>query len=191
MALVLSCAKSTSNKDDSNKDDSNKDKVNPSETKDASSSALQGHATEVYWGDTHLHTEFSMDAGAFGNTLDLNEAYKFAKGEEVISSTGLKAKLARPLDFLVVADHSDGMGLFQAIKNSDEWVMKTDQGKRWNELINSGKGSMAAIELIKAFSQKELDMDPNNPDLQKSIWSMTVEAAEKYNIITLENLLLL
>jgi len=111
LALVLSCGKSSSDKDDSNKN-----KVNTSETQDASSSAIQGHATNVYWGDTHLHTEFSMDAGAFGNTLDLNEAYKFAKGEEVISSIGLKAKLARPLDFLVVADHSDGMGLFKLSK---------------------------------------------------------------------------
>jgi Protein of unknown function (DUF3604) len=40
-----------------------------------------------------------------------DEAYRFAKGEVVTSSTGLKAKLARPLDFLVVADHSENLGL--------------------------------------------------------------------------------
>lgn len=139
------------------------------------------YPTEVFWGDTHLHTKLSMDAGLFGNRIGLDEAYKFAKGEEVTASIGIKAKLSRPLDFLVVADHSDGMGLFQAIDAGDEWVMKTTQGKRWNELIHSGRGGEAALELIKAFSQTKLEMDPNDPILQKSVWSATVEAAEKYN----------
>ncbi len=60
----------------------------------------------VYFGDTHLHTSYSTDAGMIGNTLGPEEAYRFARGEEVKSSTGLPAKLQRPLDFLVVADHS-------------------------------------------------------------------------------------
>ena len=66
----------------------------------------------VFWGDTHLHTSFSMDAGAFGNRLGPEDAYRFARGEEVDSTTAGKARLARPLDFLVVADHSDNMGFF-------------------------------------------------------------------------------
>ncbi|MFY0626361.1 MAG: DUF3604 domain-containing protein [Reichenbachiella sp.] len=152
-----------------------------SQTLSNSASSADGYPTEVYFGDTHLHTDLSMDAGAFGNRIGLDEAYRFAKGEEVTSSTGIKAKLSRPLDFLVVADHSDGMGLFQAIKNGDEWVMKYAQGKRWNELINTGQGPVAAIELIKAFSQGELEMNINDPVLQKSVWTSTVEAAEKYN----------
>ncbi|MHC4785455.1 MAG: DUF3604 domain-containing protein, partial [Planctomycetota bacterium] len=61
--------------------------------------------TQVYWGDTHLHTGMSMDAGAFGARLSPEDAYRFARGEELTSSTGLKVKLSRPLDFLVVADH--------------------------------------------------------------------------------------
>ena len=68
--------------------------------------------TKVYWGDTHLHTSFSMDAGAFGARLGPEDAYRFARGEEVISSTGQPVRLSRPLDFLVVADHSDNMGFF-------------------------------------------------------------------------------
>jgi hypothetical protein len=68
--------------------------------------------SRVFWGDTHLHTSYSMDAGAFGARLGPRDAYRFAKGEEVISSTGQHVKLARPLDFLVVADHSDNMGFF-------------------------------------------------------------------------------
>jgi len=68
--------------------------------------------TQAYWGDTHLHTGLSMDAGAFGARLMPEDAYRFALGEELTSSTGQQVKLSRPLDFLVVADHSDNMGFF-------------------------------------------------------------------------------
>ena len=64
------------------------------------------------WGDSHLHTSLSMDAGLFGNRLPPREAYRFARGEEVVSSTGQAVRLSRPLDWVVIADHSDGMGLF-------------------------------------------------------------------------------
>ena len=65
-----------------------------------------------FFGDTHLHTSFSFDAGAFGARLGPADAYRFAKGEQVTASSGQPAKLSRPLDFLVVADHSDNMGFF-------------------------------------------------------------------------------
>ncbi|MEE4240393.1 MAG: DUF3604 domain-containing protein, partial [Desulfopila sp.] len=68
--------------------------------------------TRPYFGDTHLHTGFSMDAGAFGARLTPADAYRFARGDELQSNTGQPVKLSRPLDFLVVADHSDGMGFF-------------------------------------------------------------------------------
>ena len=68
--------------------------------------------TRPFFGDTHLHTSFSMDAGAFGCRLGPRDAYRFAKGEEITASSGQRVKLSRPLDFLVVADHSDGMGFF-------------------------------------------------------------------------------
>ncbi|MDA8140549.1 MAG: DUF3604 domain-containing protein [Desulfobacteraceae bacterium] len=68
--------------------------------------------TRPLFGDTHLHTGFSMDAGAFGARLTPRDAYRFARGEELISNTGQPVKLSRPLDFLVVADHCDGMGFF-------------------------------------------------------------------------------
>src|SRR6185436_13807278 len=68
--------------------------------------------TRPYFGDQHLHTSFSMDAGAFGARLSPRDAYRFARGEQVIASSGQPAKLSRPLDWLVVADHSDNMGFF-------------------------------------------------------------------------------
>ncbi len=62
------------------------------------------------FGDSHVHTGNSFDAGAFGATLLPGDAHRFARGEEVVSSTGIPVKLSRPLDWLVVADHSDNMG---------------------------------------------------------------------------------
>ena len=80
--------------------------------------AGRNYPTRVFWGDTHLHTENSLDAAAFGNTLGPETAYRFARGEEVISSTGQRVKLSRPLDFLVVADHAEGLGQLSKSKTA-------------------------------------------------------------------------
>src|SRR3979409_265425 len=100
--------------------------------------------TRPLFGDTHLHTSFSMDAGAFGARLGPKEAYRFAKGEEVTASSGQPTKLSRPLDFLVVADHSDGMGFFPQLLGGDPALLATPQGRKWYDEINSGKGAQAA-----------------------------------------------
>ena len=75
--------------------------------------------TRVFWGDTHVHTSFSMDAGAFGTRTFPADVYRFAKGEELISATGQPVKLSRPLDFVVVADHTDNMGFFPKLLAGD------------------------------------------------------------------------
>ena len=85
------------------------------EQKEFSPYVNRGFPTRVYFGDTHLHTSLSMDAGTFGNRLGLEDAYRFTRGEEVTASKGFKAKLGRPLDWVVIADHSDGMGAMKEI----------------------------------------------------------------------------
>jgi hypothetical protein len=137
-----------------------------------------------YFGDTHLHTSFSMDAGAFGARLTPDDAYAFARGEQVTSSTGQPVKLSRPLDFLVVADHSDGMGFFPLIFASDPTIMADPQGRRWNQMVLSGKGADAAIEIIRNFGQgtisKAIMPVPGTPAYQ-SAWHKTIDAAEQAN----------
>ena len=86
--------------------------------------------TQVYWGDTHVHTGMSMDAGAFGARLLPDDAYRFALGEELTSSTGLQVRLDRPLDFLVVADHSDNMGFFPKLYAGDRDMLADPTGRR-------------------------------------------------------------
>jgi hypothetical protein len=82
------------------------------------------------WGDTHLHTSLSFDAGAFGNRLDPSTAYRFARGEEIIATTGQPVRLGRPLDWLAITDHSDGMGFTNDALTSSPFVTKYEQGAR-------------------------------------------------------------
>jgi hypothetical protein len=121
--------------------------------KSYSPSAQRGFPSRVLWGDTHLHTALSMDAGAFGNRLGLDEAYQFARGDEVISATGVPAKLSRPLDWLVVADHSDNMGFFPDLLAGKQHILSDTTGKNWYERINAGEGVDVALEIISKFSQ--------------------------------------
>lgn len=108
------------------------------------------------FGDTHLHTSMSMDAGVFGARLGPQEAYRFARGEQVTASSGQPVKLARPLDFLVVADHSDGYGLFPLLVSGAPSVMADEQGRKLHEMIRNGQGAQAAIELITSFGNGTL-----------------------------------
>jgi hypothetical protein len=100
--------------------------------------AERSFPSQVYWGDTHLHTALSMDAGLFGARLGLDEAYRFARGEQVMASSGQPAKLGRPLDWLVIADHSDGMGFITDLAAGKPGIIAFEQGKRWHEGLQQG-----------------------------------------------------
>ena len=144
------------------------------------------YPTQVYWGDTHLHTGLSMDAGAFGARLNPDDAHRFARGEEITSSTGGRARLSRPLDFLVVADHSDNMGFFPRLYSGDPDLLADPTGRRWYDMVQAGgqQGVRAATEIIIAFSEDKfpeaLASLPGDPAF-RSAWGETIEAAEKYN----------
>jgi len=138
----------------------------------------------VYWGDTHLHTSFSMDAGAFGCRLGPRDAYRFAKGQEITASSGQPVRLARPLDFLVVADHSDGFGFFPLLLSGDPKIMADPQGQRWNEMIKNGQGAAAAIDIITSFGKgaisKAIFPVPGTTAFQGA-WEEVIKAAEEAN----------
>ena len=87
--------------------------------------------TEVYWGETHLHTGMSMDAGAFGARLTPATPIASPRARRLTSSTGQRVKLSRPLDFLVVADHSDNMGFFPRLYAGEPSMLADPTGRRW------------------------------------------------------------
>ena len=142
------------------------------------------YPTRPLFGDTHLHTAASFDAGAFGARLGARDAYRFARGEEVTSSSGQPAKLSRPLDFLVVADHSDNMGMFPDLFAGKPELLADPTGKKWYEMIKGGKGDEAALEIIGAFGAgkmpKPLTYAPDTRPY-KAAWHDNVAAAEQYN----------
>ena len=143
----------------------------------------RGFPTNVYFGDTHLHTALSLDAGTFGDRLGMDEAYRFCKGEEVTSSTGYRARLGRPLDFVVIADHSDGMGFFSMLAEGDPRMMKEEEGRRWHQAIKEGGQAAvdAALEIITSFAQGKVPWATNDPELMTPVWEQVVKTAERHN----------
>jgi len=142
--------------------------------------------TRVFWGDTHQHTGMSMDAGAFGARLSPEDAYRFARGEEVTSSTGQRVKLGRPLDFLVVADHSDNMGFFPRLLAGEPSMLADPTGRRWYGMIQEGgqRGVEAAVEIVMALTQNTMPealASLPGTEAYRSAWEQTIDAAESYN----------
>jgi hypothetical protein len=146
--------------------------------------ADRSYPTHVFWGDTHVHTSFSMDAGAFGARLGPKDAYIFAKGNEITTSTGQRAKLSRPLDFIVVTDHSDGFGFFPELFGGNSKMLSYPQGRKWYDLMHSGQGATAAVEIVTSFSQGTMAEGllplPGSSEY-RSAWDETIKAAEEAN----------
>ena len=142
------------------------------------------YPTRVYWGDQHLHTSHSPDAGLVGDRLGPEEAFRFARGEQLRSSTGQLVRLERPYDWLVVSDHAEYLGLPQAFQKRDPDILKTQSGKSWAEALKEGgeKGYDAFVQMTGEFA----DAKPSIPSkaltpLYRRIWNRTVDAAERHN----------
>ena len=130
----------------------------------------------MFFGDTHLHTSWSTDAGMAGATLDPDAAYRVSRGEEVMSHLGWRVKLNRPLDFLVVADHAENLGLADFIRRSDPIILANETGKRWHDLNKAGNGYDAFLEWVRAGSTDLI----NEPRMMEAVWERVVENADRY-----------
>jgi len=141
------------------------------------------YPTRPLFGDEHVHTGWSGDAGMSGTTLGPEDAFRFARGEEVIATSGQPAQLSRPLDWMVITDHSDGMGVINLIREGDPEMMADPTLKRWNQMMNEGgeSASAAMMELIAAQSNKRLPAPIMDPKFAKSAWERTTAIAEKYD----------
>ena len=108
--------------------------------------ARADYPTQVFWGDTHLHTNVSVDANGMGNRLlTPDDAFRFAKGEAITAHNGMEARLRRPLDFLVVADHAENLGVLPRIQAGDPLILKTEVGKRWAKLLKENPIDTGAL----------------------------------------------
>jgi hypothetical protein len=142
--------------------------------------------SKVLWGDTHLHTNLSLDARAFGVILEPEDAYRFARGEEVTASHGERIKLARPLDWLVVTDHSDGMGAMKEIVDGNPMLMREPLLRDWHNRLKQGGDTalMTTMEVIETFAGVRDQKLPDvvlSEEFAKTIWDSYLDTAEKYN----------
>ena len=149
----------------------------------------QPRMTQVYWGDTHLHTSLSLDAYTYNNKrLGPEQAYRFAKGETVITNTGQPAKLRRPLDFLVIADHASNMGAMQRLDNQTE-LQETSPAAvllaRKLQAANQAAGAKDTEQAIELFNQLSTDGFTLGKALadreQLSIWQRVARLADQHN----------
>ena len=151
------------------------------------SSSASKYPDRVFWGDTHIHTARSGDASAADVALDLEAAYRFAKGEVVLSNTGIPAKLERPLDFVVIADHVNNLGaaFYRDLYQRDELFRNSALGKAWlkakNALIKGpfSEEKLAKFSLLPAHRSWQASF--RDPYFRRLSWSAVVDAANYHN----------
>jgi hypothetical protein len=172
--LISSCSKPTS-----------ETPINES-LETASTEILRNPHKSLYWGDTHLHTTNSPDAFSFGARLTPEDAYRFARGEK-IESEGLEMQLDRPLDFLVVADHAEGLGFIQEIMGENPELMKDPILQQWSKDLKTGgeKASSTGRDIINKFASGQLPKILSDRTIMakvvNKIWTDYLTTTDKYN----------
>ncbi len=144
--------------------------------------ASQDYPQNVYWGDTHLHTRNSADAYSLGNeNLTPIDAYRFARGQEILAHNGMRVRLKRPLDFLVVSDHAEYLGGYYRYNVDDPMVTETAAGKQWSGYIAEGSPEKMMASFVDSMS--EAPTNPPFPDATQSyIWADVARTADEYNV---------
>ncbi len=137
--------------------------------------------TRVFWGDTHLHTAVSVDAGTMCR-IGQEDAFRFARGEEITTTHGLRAKLSRPLDFLVISDHAEMYGLMPQLLSGDQQILSTEVGRKWYAALTSGDNDKVfgtAMEIVGSLSGD--DPPIKSDEAVRSAWRAYTALADKYN----------
>ncbi|MCV6621189.1 MAG: DUF3604 domain-containing protein [Cellvibrionaceae bacterium] len=162
-------------------------------------------ADQLLWGDTHVHTKLSFDSFLNGNlSIGPDEAFRWAQGEPLVHPySKARVQINRPLDFLVVADHAEFMGVIETAYKSDEHYQELGfwaSLKRWlltrvlRYKISTGTGHE-----IESDNQPKPPKNPqgdpvtdlnNEPPsgffgdtelIETTAWKQVVDAAEKHN----------
>jgi hypothetical protein len=148
-------------------------------TSEYSTGVGKDYPMKLLWGDTHLHSNQSADAYTIGNSnLTPSDAFRFARGEEVVSEIGLRAKLRVPLDFLMVSDHATFLGMFKRIENRDPKILKTPLGKRWRKYMDEEDPNLF-LEFVEGLDGR-LDDTFSKQDYEP-IWKEITENVDKFN----------
>lgn len=156
------------------------DKVATATNAESYSPAARNKSTNVYWGDTHLHTRMSADAYTMHTRLTPDDAYRFARGEVVVADNDMPARLRRPLDFLAVSDHAEYLGIYARLEQGDPQLGAWEIGQRWAGYLRNNENDKLGIEFADAI--QSTDPKYQLPDgLRSSIWKDAALTADKYN----------
>ncbi len=137
---------------------------------------------DVYWGDLHVHSNLSFDSNSFGNqNLGPEAAYRFARGEEVQTSSGQMAKLSRPLDFLMVADHAEYLGFLTGIQDGSQEALSSALGKRWQGYLRESEGMGPIMNEYVAMVTGAKPQEVPSQAFTETVWKYVVDVAERYN----------
>ena len=148
----------------------------------------ESYPANIYWGDTHLHTNLSVDAYTTGNRkLGPEEAYRFAKGEAVIVDNSITVKLRRPLDFLVIADHASNMGVMQRLEAKDTDLLASSLAQKWalelqklNDIATSDP-KQHNTRSIALYREALVTGVAGDDDFRHSVWMDNAKLADVHN----------
>ena len=154
---------------------------------------VHSYPTNVYWGDTHVHTALSGDAFAMGARLTPDDAYRFAKGETVRANGGEEVRLRRPLDFLMVADHAENLGVLPRLAADDGSVPETEVSRRWTDALaeHPPVRDILLAEDLDAYDRGWQLLVSAKPahgadyaldeSFERSLWEEVIANAERHN----------
>jgi hypothetical protein len=135
---------------------------------------------EVYFGDTHIHSSWSADAGNMGNRrIDPDSVYRFSRGEEVTAHNGMKVRLRRPLDFILLSDHAEYLGVMNMLDRKDPVLLETETGRRWLDWRVAGEHMKVFAEFGLSLMESRDIID--SVDVERTAWNRVVENAERWN----------
>ncbi|MBV1886959.1 MAG: DUF3604 domain-containing protein, partial [Parvibaculaceae bacterium] len=145
--------------------------------------SAQAADTQVYFGDTHVHTALSGDAFIFGNhSATPDTAYRYAKGIPVVHPYHkAKVQLRTPLDFMAVADHAEYMGVTPLTVKGDPRVMSTERGRKNHQLFKEGKGALVFMEMVRSINENKPIPELNTKEIRKPVWQQITRAADAHN----------
>jgi hypothetical protein len=137
---------------------------------------------DAYFGETHVHTSWSLDAWLGGNRLtDPGDAYKYFKGEPIKHPLGFEVKIDTPLDWAGVTDHSEYVGITKLANDPTSPISKLPVAQplilRANTLAESERVFEYVLKLLGGPPVKAL----MSPEVAGTIWKKNVELADKAN----------
>lgn len=139
----------------------------------------------VYWGDTHVHTNNSVDSnfsvGGKYTALTPLDAYRFAQGRTVRARNGMNAKLYRPLDFIVIADHAENMGIFPSLDDPGSPLFNTAIGKRLRDEYQAGVATNTSEKAAAFLSKLGQLGNITDKKYRASVWENVTALADQFN----------